>query len=359
MGLKRVFKRFVLVVFLLCLITAGFLGWSFYAAIYKWTSPRAAVVEIEQGSSVQTIADNLAKQQVINTPNIFTAYVRITGNSGKLKAGEYEFTPGLTAHDVLQKILKGDVKHYELQIIEGWSIADIADYLDKQEIIENPKFAHNFKLLCQDKEFIRSLGFENLNSLEGYLFPDTYRILRPQNAQDLIKRFVTKFKEVYSPEIAAIAKDKGMSQHEVITLASIVEKETGRADERPVIASVFLNRMKKKIALQSDPTVIYGLKDFDGNLRKVDLKNPHPYNTYVHRGFPPGPICNPGQAAIEAVLYPAETKYLYFVSKNDGSHEFSRTLSEHNRAVHKYQLRRSARKQTPKSIAAPKIVPTR
>ncbi|MFH1874237.1 MAG: endolytic transglycosylase MltG [Pseudomonadota bacterium] len=345
MGVRKFFRRLVLTVFLLCLIAAGFLGWSFYAAIYKWTSPIKAIVEIEPGSSVQTIALKLAANKVLNTPKIFTAYVRLAGKSGKLKAGEYEFPAGLTAHEVLQKILKGDVIHYELQIIEGWSVADIADYLAKQPIITDPQFAADFKRLAKSKE--------------GYMFPDTYRILRPKSAQDLIDRFEARFNEVYSPEIAAVAKDQGLSKQEVITLASIVEKETGLADERPVIASVFLNRLKNNIALQSDPTVIYGLSNFDGNLRKQDLANPHPYNTYVHAGLPPGPICNPGQASIEAVLYPAQTHYLYFVSKNDGSHEFSRTLEEHNRAVQKYQMRRNVSNNPPKSLPAPKIIPQR
>jgi UPF0755 protein len=292
---------------------------------------------------------------VISTPKIFTAYARLTGKSGKLKAGEYEFPAGLNIHDILKKIVKGEVMEYKLKIIEGWSIADIVRYLEGYSLIEEPAFAREFERLAEDKEFATTLGFEGATSLEGYLFPDTYQVLKLKNPRDLIERLVARFKEVYTPELAALARQKGLTRRQLMTLASIVEKETGEAQERPLIAAVFLNRLKKKIPLQSDPTTIYGLENFDGNLRKEDLSNPHPYNTYVHPGLPPGPICNPGLASIEAVLYPAEVDYLYFVSKNDGSHEFSRTLAEHNRAVARYQLNKEV--DEPKGIPVPEVTP--
>ncbi|MBI4126151.1 MAG: endolytic transglycosylase MltG, partial [Deltaproteobacteria bacterium] len=171
-------------------------------------------------------------------------------------------------------------------------------------------------------------------------FPDTYRVTLARTAEDILHQLVARFHEVWTPAYDERATALGLSVHQVMTLASIVEKETGAAHERPLIASVFLNRLKQGMPLQSDPTVIYGLPHFDGNLRKEDLSHPHHYNTYVHPGLPPGPIASPGKASIEAVLNPAETSYLYFVAKGDGTHEFTSSLSDHLRAVMRYQLER-------------------
>jgi len=190
--------------------------------------------------------------------------------------------------------------------------------------------------LAKDRAFIESLGIA-ADSLEGYLYPDTYRFPRPTAVKDVIKAMVDRLGQVMTPEWQARAKDLHMTLHEVLTLASVIEKETGAGGERAQISSVFHNRLKKKIPLQSDPTVIYGLPQFDGNLRKKDLSHPNPYNTYRWAGLPPGPIANPGAEAIRAALYPVPTPYLYFVSKNDGTHHFSATLVEHNKAVEKYQ----------------------
>ena len=175
-------------------------------------------------------------------------------------------------------------------------------------------------------------------STEGYLFPDTYVLSKGMGARQILDLMINRFWQVFNSLVQG--RDLPMSIREIVTLASIVEKETGLAEERPVIASVFLNRLKKRMRLESDPTVIYDLKDFDGNLTKKHLQAPSPYNTYRHLGLPPGPIANPGRASLEAVLKPAQTSYLYFVSKNDGSHFFSSTLKEHNRAVVRYQKRR-------------------
>jgi UPF0755 protein len=172
--------------------------------------------------------------------------------------------------------------------------------------------------------------------LEGYLFPDTYQFGRGISPSLIIDAMVKRFWQMVGP-LTDRAKETGMTMQEIVTLASIVEKETGQPSERPLIASVFLNRLKSGMRLESDPTVIYGLENFDGNLRKKDLVQRSPYNTYVIHGLTPGPICNPGLESIKAVIFPAKTDYLYFVSKNDGSHHFSRTLSEHNQAVERYQ----------------------
>lgn len=207
----------------------------------------------------------------------------------------------------------------------------IADLLDSKGLVNKQQFLS----LAQDPALLEQYGIPG-PTLEGYLYPDTYQLARGISPSTAIHTMVERFWMLVRP-LKKRAEDLGMEMEDVITLASIVEKETGLAGERATIASVFLNRLKRRMRLESDPTVIYGLKNFDGNLTRKDLSKPTPYNTYVIRGLPPGPIANPGLEAIKAVLYPAKTDYLYFVSKNDGSHHFSRTLSEHNRAVRMYQ----------------------
>jgi UPF0755 protein len=192
--------------------------------------------------------------------------------------------------------------------------------------------------LATDRPFLKSLGI-SAETVEGYLYPDTYRFARPTTAKDVMRAMVDQLGQVLTQEWQVRAKDIHMTIHEVLTLASVIEKETGSGDERPHISSVFHNRLRKKIPLQSDPTVIYGLPNFDGNLHKKDLSHPSPYNTYRWAGLPPGPIASPGAESIRAALYPAPSAYLYFVSKNDGTHEFSTNLIEHNKAVEKYQKR--------------------
>ena len=337
--LKKTMRRILIGVGVLAVLFIGFVGWSFYAAIYKWQSPIMATVEIDEGLPVSVIAQRLAENQVIKTPQIFTAFVRIRGLSSQLKAGEYEFPGEITADQVISMLVKGQVKKYQLQIIEGWTIKDIVKYLSEIQFLKDPNIPADFLRLTSDKAYIESLGFRDLNSLEGYLFPDTYEVYRPKSADEIIKRLVAHFREIYTPECTAFADKLQMSQNQIVTLASIIEKETGKAEERPIIASVFYNRLKQNMALQSDPTVIYGIPDFNGNLTRENLENGgNPYNTYMHLGLTPGPICNPGKASIDAALQPATTKYLYFVSKNDGSHVFSETLEEHQRAVAQYQL---------------------
>ncbi len=195
--------------------------------------------------------------------------------------------------------------------------------------------ADDFLALCRDHSFINSLGLQE-DSLEGYLFPETYNFPKGTPLKTIVKSMTDSFFDVWK-KYDSPAKEAGLTRHEAITLASIVEKETGAAQERPLIAGVFHNRLKKGMRLQTDPTVVYGLKDFNGNITRADLAADHPYNTYIIPALPPGPITNPGEAAIAAAVKPAQVSYLYFVAKNDGTHQFSNTLNEHNRAVRQYQ----------------------
>lgn len=295
-----------------------------------------AIFVVQRGTPMAMIAGQLSRAGVIRNPFLFTIYSRLIDVDRKIKVGEYVFQDGLTPLDVISKLERGDVKLYKLTIVEGWTAQEIAKYLSAQSFA-GQFFEDRFLSYVFDPYFAKSLLNFDAPSLEGYLFPDTYLIPRPADPAEVVIQLVNEFQKKFTPELKLKAKEIGMKENEIITLASIVEKETGQSAERATISSVFHNRLKIGMPLQSDPTVIYGLKDFDGNLRRNDLSNTHKYNTYVHKGLPPGPIANPGLESIKAAEWPAETKYLYFVSKNNGTHQFSETLAEHSKAVNLYQ----------------------
>jgi UPF0755 protein len=240
----------------------------------------------------------------------------------------------MTPAEILSKLLNGQVVLRPLTIPEGLTITQIADLVSQQGLTDRAEFIR----LAKDRTFVTSLGIK-AETLEGYLYPDTYKFPRPVKAREVLAAMVEKLRQMVGPDLLIRMQELKMTMHEVLTLASIIEKETGSGGERPEISAVFHNRLKKHIPLQSDPTVIYGLSEFDGNLRKKDLSSPSPYNTYRVQGLPPGPIANPGIQAIRATLYPSDSRSLYFVSRNDGTHQFSATLIEHNQAVEKYQKR--------------------
>lgn len=330
----KIFLALVVVV----LVAGGLFAGSLYIAAAKWRSPVAAEINILPGTPVRGIASQLAKERVICAPRLFALYARFTGVGDKLHAGTYNFPAGTTMVAALDKLVKGEVHQYVFTVIEGWTIKDIAKALAGQPFLASAETPTEFVKLCSDPSFIKELGFEKISSLEGYLFPDTYMVTRPLTAKTLIRQMVRRFNQVWKSLDRIKLVNIRLTPGEALILASIVEKEAGVPGERPIIASVFLNRLRKGLLLQSDPTIIYGLKDFDGDIRWRDKVNPHPYNTYVHAGLPPGPICNPGKASLEAVLQPAKTKYLYFVSKNNGTHHFSERHDDHLKAVRKYQI---------------------
>ena len=313
------------------LILAGLLGWY---ALFIFTPSKgtgSVTVTIPQGAGVRQIGLLLAEKKLLTNDLRYLVYVRLSGLGSRLKAGEYSFPYGLTPSEVLRKIARGEVVLHPVTIVEGMNIEQIASLFAQGNWVDSKRFLN----LCQDKQFIQELGLD-MPSLEGYLFPDTYYMVKGMDEKKLIRWMVQRFNTVWStlPPLT----DTSLNKNKVVTLASIVEKETGQEQERPLIARVFLNRLKLGMPLQSDPTVIYGLgKDYDGNLHKADLQKATLYNTYVIPALPPGPICNPGKAALLAVLQPTPSKALYFVAKNDGFHFFSATLAEHNRAVNLYQ----------------------
>jgi peptidoglycan lytic transglycosylase G len=338
-------SKIIIFFIFVALAVAASIGASSYVAVTRWHSPAAVEVNIRPGTSVKGIAGELARQEVIRTPKMFELYVRVKGVGDKLRAGMYDFPAGVTMVEVINKLVRGDVRQYQFKIIEGWTIKDIAAALDGKDFLVSDDMPRQFSALAHDKAFANELGVKNADSFEGYLFPDTYLVDMNLTADKLIRRLVDQYNQVWSSLDQTKLSERDMTPRQVLILASIVEKETGDPKERPLVASVFLNRLRQGIALQSDPTIIYGLPNFDGNIRKKDIKNPHPYNTYVHSGLPPGPIANPGKASLDAVLNPAKTNYLYFVSKNDGTHVFTSSLSDHLRAVRKYQINGVGRKK--------------
>lgn len=289
------------------------------------------VVVVREGMSLNEVASELENRNIIFSKTLFGLWGKVMGSSRHIKSGEYRLSPNMPPLRIFEILTKGVVITYSVTLPEGYTVEQIAEVLDRNELLEKESFIS----LARDPTILSRYHVTG-PSLEGYLYPDTYHLAKGISASTAIDIMFNRFKELVDP-LEKRAEDVGMAMKDVIILASIVEKETGLAEERPIIASVFLNRLKQRMRLESDPTVIYALRDFDGNLTRKDLREPTPYNTYVIRGLPIGPIANPGLEAIKAVLFPKKTDYLYFVSKNDGSHQFSETLSEHNKAVRIYQ----------------------
>ena len=291
--------------------------------------------EVSRGASLQTIAERLEVAGVVRNAGAVAVLARYRGLENALQAGEYRLSPASTPDEILDALATGRVVTYEVAVPEGFTAAMIAKRLEAANLAK----AEEFLAWVRDPASTAAHGVEG-TSLEGYLFPETYRLPRGLGPRETAAVFVGQFLEVWR-ELEPRARERNLSMNEVVTLASIVEKETGVPEERALIAAVFLNRLKRGMRLETDPTVIYGIPDFDGNLRRSDLEDPdNPYNTYRIAGLPPGPIASPGRDALAAVVDPAETDYLYFVSRNDGTHLFSRTYGEHLRAVSEFQTRR-------------------
>jgi UPF0755 protein len=293
---------------------------------------------VERGIALAQVTRRLERAGLVRSARATEWLARLQGLAGRLQAGEYQLSPGLSSREILDRISSGRVVTYELALPEGMRAAEIAGRLEERGLAE----AEAFMAVVKDPELARELGVEGLQ-LEGYLYPETYRLPRTLPPEEIARTMVEQFKQVWR-EIEPLAARRGMSMLEVVTLASIVEKETGEASERPLIAAVFLNRLDRGMRLETDPAVIYGIEDFDGNLTKRHLRDAsNPYNTYRHPGLPPGPIASPGADALRAVVRPSQSDYLYFVSMNDGTHKFSRTYREHVNAVNRYQKTRRHR----------------
>lgn len=294
---------------------------------------------VPPGATAETVGRELLARGLVAHPAVFRLLARSRGQGAQIKAGEYALRGPLSLEGLLDELVRGAAVRRALTVPEGLTIREVAGLVRAQDLD-----GEAFLVAAADGSLVGDLD-PLARDLEGYLFPDTYELPPgPEPERALVLRMIQRFREVAVPLVPR-ARDRGFTLRELVTLASIVEEETGRAAERPQIAAVFLNRLRRGMPLQTDPTVIYAMRlagRWNGNIRKQDLAIASPYNTYRHPGLPPGPIAAPGREALLAVLEPAESRALYFVSRNDGTHHFSESLVEHNRAVNRYQRRRSS-----------------
>jgi UPF0755 protein len=303
---------------------------------YRGYDSAEQFVEIPQGAGSRTIGDHLVAAGVIRDSATYRTALYLSGQGRHLKAGEYRFDRAMTPFEVIDKIARGDVFVITLTFPEGLTIAEMSKIVEAHGL--GPASA--FVAAAKDPAPIHELD-SAAKDLEGYLFPETYLVPRHTDAAQLVRLMVARFIRVFSPELRQGAATRNLSVRQAVTLASIVEKETAQKEERPMVAAVYATRLRIGMPLQCDPTVIYALQragTYTGNLHREDLSVDSPYNTYKYPGLPPGPIASPGKASLEAAVHPADVDYLYFVSRNDGSHVFAKTLDEHNKNVQKYQV---------------------
>ncbi len=333
-------RRFIIILLLLAVAAAlGAFAMTRYARLsepFKGYAGAEQFVDVPTGTGTQAIGRLLVESGVVSDTFTWRVALWQSEEATRLKAGEYRFDRGLTVGEVIHKLARGDVYLRSVTFPEGLTIRQMA------QLYENAGFgpASAFVEAATNVALVARIDPE-ARDLEGYLFPDRYALPRRATAVDLIHKMVARFETVFSPALRDEAVSLGLSPREAVILASIVEKETARADERPIVAAVYQNRLQARMGLQCDPTVIYALERagrYTGNLTHADLSFDSPYNTYRYAGLPPGPIASPGRASLEAAVHPAPVDYLYFVSRNDGSHAFAATLDEHNRNVNKYQV---------------------
>jgi UPF0755 protein len=329
---RRTVLWLTVVVILAALVAGGFglRQWLFQ----QWpvTPPGVQRVKIAPGSALPQIAVQLELAGVIGDVERFVRLVRWREAAQKIKAGEYEFNQAATPGEVLDRLVAGDVIKIRITIPEGLALKEIAARVAAAGIGTPAQFLK----AATDPARLKKREIP-ATTLEGYLFPETYTVTTTTTPEEVIRAMVAQFDRQLTPELLAAASARGLDRHALVTLASIVQKEAGSEEEMPLIAGVFHNRLRKGMRLQADPTVIYGVVNFDGNLTRRHLQTPTPYNTYTRAGLPPGPIASPGLAALRAAASPAQTQALYFVARGDGRHEFSVTLEAHNRAVNRYQ----------------------
>ena len=336
--MKKLFIALSLVVLLVTGVAAavGFYVWNRMHAPYKGFSEAEKFVDIPSGTGTAGIRRRLVDAGVVSDELAFRAALAWTGQSRALQAGEYRFDRPMNVIEVIDKIARGDVYTHAITFPEGLTIREMAAIFQSQEFGK----ADEFIKAARDVSLVSDLD-PAAKDLEGYLFPETYTMPRGVSASKVIAMMVDRFRSTYSELEQKKSGELDLSLRQIVTLASLVEKETGKADERPMVAAVYRNRMTRKMLMQADPTVVYALVmagRYDGNIRKQDLEVDSPYNTYKYAGLPPGPIASPGRAALEAALAPADVDYLYFVSRNDGSHAFASTLTEHNANVYEHQV---------------------
>jgi UPF0755 protein len=324
------------IVLVVVLAAAGAAGW----VAYQWQTPyqgyrgEAAVVDVPRGASTHAIARLLQREGVVRNALAFELWSRLHREK-KLEAGEYRFDRAMTPAEVFEQVAQGRVWTVSVVVPEGWTMFDIADEVAREGLASREQFLR----AARNPALVRDIA-PQAPTLEGFLFPATYRFPHRTTAAAMTAAMVRRFREVWAELAMQDAAPRKLSLEQAVALASLVEEETPKAAERPVIAGVFLNRLRLGYPLECDPSVVYALKlagRYDGELHPAELRIASPYNTYLHYGLPPGPIANPGEASLRAVLEPAKVDYLYFVADGSGGHAFSRTLAEHERNVARYR----------------------
>jgi UPF0755 protein len=329
------------ILLLLLLVPVAQMAWSWWKLQrpYKGYEGAERIVTVEPGMAAGEILQTLEQEGVLPDAKLARTYLIYFLRDPKIQAGEYRFRGPLSTPQVLRMLVKGDIVTRTVTIIEGLTLEEIAEQLARQKFGRREVFLD----LMRSPRMIADLD-PDAPDLEGYLFPETYSFASAISEREIVKAMVDTFRRRFERDVRPLLADgsPGRSVRQVVTLASIVEKEAQVADERPVIAAVYRNRLDRKMGLGADPTVIYALKRlgrWNGNIRGDDLRMDSPYNTYRYAGLPPGPICSPGLASLTAAADPAEVSFLYFVSRNDGTHVFADNLQEHNRNVERWQRR--------------------
>ena len=297
----------------------------------------AQVFVVPEGAGLSSVAAELDRRGLISARSLFVLWGRAAGHSRSIKAGEYSLSASMPPVKIMEYLRRGMILTHPVTIPEGVGLRDVARLLAERGLVNEDEFV----AYASDPEVAGRYGID-ASGLEGFLYPDTYHFSKGLPVRVMADAMVGRFFQKIGP-LEELIQQSGMSVNQVVILASIIEKETGSAPERPIIASVFLNRIRAGMRLQSDPTAVYDIHGFEGRITRKELRRQSPYNTYVINGLPIGPIGNPGFEAVLAVLEPAETGFFYFVSRNDGTHHFSETLEEHNSAVQKYQRRPGSR----------------
>lgn len=314
----------------------SFLAWYLVCSLLPKGDGRVVHdVSFPPGSGIRKLAAELESAGIIRSSWQFVLAARLRGQAASLKAGDYRFSDGMNAGEILRKLVRGEVDFRRFVLPEGYSIYQAAELLEQKGFFP----AGEFLEACRDRELLDARSIRAA-SAEGYLYPATYNLALKGTARMLVSQMLKRFDDAYGGIVRETGEGGGLSRHEVVSLASLIEKEAVTAGDRPLISSVFHNRLRIGMPLQSDPTAIYGLRAFGGTVTAADVRRPSPYNTYLNRGLPPGPIGNPGVEALRAALQPARSDYIYFVARKDGTHQFSRTLAEHNRAVARYLKRK-------------------
>lgn len=318
----------------------------FYLALFVPPSNEKVWKEIQitDGMSFKAIAGTLQKEGIIRYRGYFEIIGRFQGISRKVRVGYYGLNTSMSLWEVLDNLRKGKIIEYEVVIPEGYNLYQIGWTLSGTPLISEP---HEFIDLVKNKKYVHSLGIE-ADTLEGYLFPDTYYLPKGIKLEDIPRKMLLRYKAVFTDSYRSRAQELGFTEHQILTLASIVEKEAKVSSERKLVSAVYHNRLKQGMRLQADPTAVYGTKAWITQVTKEDLKRRSPYNTYLHKGLPPGPIANPGEGAILAALYPENVDYLFFVAQGDGSHFFSKDFGSHEKAVNRYRSNKRKAKQQAK-----------